>query len=167
MVHFIMTQDRTNRIVLGFLFGISVFLLLDCYVFPLDTSNGVLVTKTGGTDSRLRVAIYRIETEQGLITAPLTAYNDIKVNDTIEVGRSYITHANLKVSVHGKGAAYSWRIGFIALGGLDFLIFLISSNALYLFFFYKKSKEIQMRRDITIFLTCINMLFFLFCILFA
>jgi hypothetical protein len=121
-----MAADRINRLILIFLLGICLFFLLDCYVLPLDTSKGVLVTKTESATSKLRVAIYRIQTQRTLITVPSRAYSDIKVNDTIEVRRSFITHSIQKVSVYKKGNVYTWRTGFVALGGLDFLVLLIA-----------------------------------------
>ena len=161
-----MTADQINRATIISLLGISVFLLFDCYVFPLDTSKGVVITKTESATSRLRVAIYRIQTDRNLLTVPPIAYNKINENDTIVVGRSYITHAVQRVAVYKKGDSYSWRIGFISLGGFDFLVLLIVSNAVYLFFFYKKLKKVQTRRDITIFLSFLTALFLLFYFLF-
>ena len=161
-----MTADQINRLILISLLSISIFLLLDCYVLPLDTSKGVVVTKTEGSLSGLRVAIYRVETERGLITVPPLAYDNIFVNDTIEVGRSFITHSNQKITIYRKGANYSWRLGFVCLGGLDFLMLLIVGNAVYLFFFYKKIEKAQVRRDITIFITFIFILFSLLNFLF-
>ncbi len=146
------TADRINRFILVSLLGICLFLLLECFVLPLHTSKGVVITKTEQALSRLRVAIFRIKTEKGLITVPSMAYKNTRVNDTIEVGSSFITHSIQRVAVYKKGEAYSWRVGFIALGGLDFLVLLIVANSCYLFFFYRKLKTAQMKGDITFFL---------------
>jgi hypothetical protein len=102
-------------------------------LFPLDTSKGVIITKT--EQSRLRIAIFRIETERNLITVPPLAYRNTRVNDTIEIGRSFITHIVQKVAVYKKGDTYSWRIGFVSLGGLDFLVFLLLPMAVIFSFF--------------------------------
>ncbi len=161
-----MTADRINRLILISLLGISLFMLLDCYMLPLDTSKAVVVTKSEQTLSKLRVAIYRIQTQRTSITIPAMAYNKIRENDTIEVGRSYITHSIQKVAVYKKGTSYTWRTGFVSLGGLNFLILIITSNALYFFFFYKKLKRAESRRDITIFLAFLTALFMLFYFLF-
>lgn len=161
-----MTADRLNRIVLFVLLGLCLFLLLDNYLFPLDTSKGVLVTKTEQTFSKLRVVVFRLHTEKLLITVPEIAYKNCKVNDTLEVGRSYLTHVIMKVGVYGKGKSYEWRTGFVPSGGLDFLVFLIICLSAYLFYFYDKFPERQIRRDLTIFLFAITGLFVLFYFLF-
>ena len=135
-------------------------------MLPLDTSKAVVVTKSEQTISKLRVAIYRIQTERTSITVPALAYNNTRENDTIEISRSFITHAIQKVAVYKKGSAYKWRTGFISLGGLDFLVLVIISNTLYLFFFYNKLKRAESRRDVTIFLAFLTALFMLFYFLF-
>ena len=160
------TADRINRSILVALFSICLFLLLDCYVFPLDTSKGIVITKTEQAISRLRIAIFRIKTEKNLITVPPLTYRNTRVNDTIEIGRSFITHVVQKVAVYRKGDAYSWRIGFVSSGGFDFLLLLIVANGSYLFFFYRKLKKAQMKRDITFFLLFLSSIFFLFYFLF-
>ncbi len=73
-----MTADRINRLILISLLGISLFMLLDCYMLPLDTSKAVVVTKSEQTLSKLRVAIYRIQTQRTSITIPAMAYNKIR-----------------------------------------------------------------------------------------
>jgi hypothetical protein len=161
-----MKADRINRLIIISSLSICLFLLLDSYVLPLDTYKGVLVTKTGTAVSRLRVVIYTVQTERGLLTVPSSAYEIIRENDTIVVSRSFVTHSISKVAVYKKGAEYSWRIGFIPLGGLDFLLLLIAGNALYLFFFYNKLKRPQTRRDISIFLVSLTVLFLVFYFLF-
>lgn len=158
--------NRVDRSILVVLFSICLFLLLDCYVLPLDTSKGVIITKTEQAISRLRIAIFRIKTEKGLITVPSLAYKNTRVNDTIEIGRSFITHVVQRVAVYRKGDAYSWRIGFVSLGGFDFLALLIVANGSYLFFIYRKLKKPQMKRDLTIFLLFLSSIFFLFYFLF-
>jgi hypothetical protein len=70
------TAERVNRSILVVLFSICLFLLLDCYVFPLDTSKGVIVTKTEQKISRLRVSIFRIETEKHTVTVPPIGYRN-------------------------------------------------------------------------------------------
>lgn len=160
------TADWVNRSIHVFLFGTCLFFLLDCYVFPLDTSRGVVITKTEQSLSRLRIAIFRIRTEKGLITVPPLAYKNTRVNDTIEIGRSPITHIVQRVAVYKKGDAYSWRIGFVSSGGLDFLVLLIVTNGSCLFFFYRKLKTAQMKRDVTLFLLFLSSIFFLFYFLF-
>ncbi len=161
-----MTADQINRLILFSFLGISLFILLETYVLPLDISKGVVITKTERSISRLRVGIFRIQTEKKSITVPPIAYNRIMVNDTIELGRSLITHTIQKVAIYRKGDANSWRIGFISLGGLDYLILLIISHILYLSIFYKRLASAQKRRDISIFLSFISILFLLFCFLF-
>jgi hypothetical protein len=160
------TADRTNRIILSSLLGVSIFLLLDCYVLPLDTSKGVIVTKTEQSMSRLRIAVFRIQTERGLITVPPLAYRNTRVNDTIEIGRSFLTHIVQRVAVYRKGNAYNWRIGFISLGGFDFLALIIAANGSFLFFIYRKLEKAQMKRDLTFFLLFLSSIFFLFYFLF-
>jgi|GEM_PF-4204465 hypothetical protein len=160
-----MKADQINRFVLTLLLVITVFLLLDSYLLPLDTSRGVLVTKTGQETSMLRVAINGKQT-QWTITVPLRTYNNIEVNDTIEVGRSFITHRILKIGVPAKGKEYSWHIGFVFLGGYDFLTFLIVTISVYLFFFYNKVKRAETKREITIYLGCLCALFILLYYLF-
>ncbi len=161
-----MTADQINRLILFSFLGISLFILLETYVLPFDKSKGVVITKTERSISRIRLSIFRIQTEKSTITVPPIAYNEIMENDTIEISRSLITHTVQKVSVYRKGEDYSWRIGFISLGGLDYLILLIISHILYLALFYKKLKSAQKKRDITIFLSFISILFLLFCFLF-
>lgn len=161
-----MTANQVNRSILVLLLCICVFIFLDCYKLPLDTYKGVVITKTESTISRLRVAIFTIQTERGLLTVPASAYNSVNENDTILVSRSFITHAIQKVAVYKKGDSYSWRIGFVSLGGLNFLVLLIAANAAYLFVFYQKLKRIQTRSDITIFLAFLTALFLSFYFLF-
>lgn len=160
------TADRINRIILVSLLSICLFLLLECFVLPFHTSKGVVITKTEQALSRLRIAIFRIETEKGLLTVSPLAYKNTNVNDTIEIGSSFITHSIQRMAVYKKGDAYNWRVGFIALGGLDFLVLLIIANSSYLFFFYRKLKTAQMKRDITFFLLFLSSIFFLFYFLF-
>ena len=161
-----MTTDQINRTILFSFLGISLFILLETYVLPLNTSKGVVITKTERSLSRLRIAVFRIQTEKNTITVPPIAYNRIMENDTIEISRSLITHTLQKVSVYRKGDAFQWRIGFVSLGGLDYLILIIASHILYLTVFYKKLNSAKKRRDISIFLSCISILFLLFCFLF-
>ncbi|MEO8172776.1 MAG: hypothetical protein ABI581_06820 [Sediminibacterium sp.] len=161
-----MTVDRINRIVLASLLSISVFIFLDCFVFPLQTSKGVVVTKTEQKISRLRVSIFRIGTEKHILTVAPITYRNAEVNDTIEIRSSYVTHVLLKMKIYRKGEVYNWRIGFISLGGLDYLILVVIANGAYLFFFYQKIKRPRIRRDLTIFLTVVSGIFFLFYFLF-
>lgn len=161
-----MTADEINRFILVSLLSICMFVLFECYVLPFHTSKGVVITKTEQALSRLRVAIFRIRTEKGLITVPPLAYKNTRVNDTIEIGTSFITHSIQRIAVYKKGDAYSWRVGFVLLGGLDFLVLLIVSISSYLFFFYKKIEKAQVRRDITFFFFFLSAIFFLFYLLF-
>jgi hypothetical protein len=160
------TADRVNRLIIASLLCISLFLLLDCYVFPLETSKGVIVIKTEQKVSRLRVTVFRVETEKNTLTVPPLIYNNTRVNDTIEIGRSYITHVIQKMAVYGKDESYRWRIGFVSSGGLDFLVFLIIANGSYLFYFYRKLTKPRMQRELTIFLLFVSSIFFLFYFLF-
>ncbi|MES2328619.1 MAG: hypothetical protein V4539_03385 [Bacteroidota bacterium] len=161
-----MTADQINRLILVSLLSICLFVLFECYVLPFHTSKGVVVTKTEQALSRLRVVIFKIKTEKGLITVPSSAYKNTNINDTIEVGSSFITHTIQRMAVYKKGDAYSWRVGFVALGGLDFLVLLIVSISSYVFFFYQKMKKEQIKKDITIFLIFLSAIFFLFYFLF-
>lgn len=160
------TADQINRLILFSFLGICLFMLAETYLLPLDTSKGVVITKTERTLSRLRVAIFRIQTKKNLITVPAMAYNHIMENDTIEIGRSLITHTIQKIAVYKKSNDNSWRIGFISLGGLDYLVLLVITHILYLGVFYKKLKTAEKRRDLTIFISFLSVLFLLFCFLF-
>lgn len=161
-----MKADQINRFALVALLGITVFLLLDSYVLPMNMVKGVLVTKTGQESSMLHIAIVQKPKQTTLLTVPAETYNHISVNDTIEVGRSFITHRIMKIAVLGKGRAYRWNIGFVFLGGANFLIFLVVSIAAYLFFFYNMVKRAESRREITVYLGFLCGMFIVFYFLF-
>ncbi len=153
-----MTVDQINRLFLSLMLGFSVFLLLDSFVFPLDKAKGVLVNKTGQVSSQLRVVIFGDHLERTLITSG-RAYSNISVNDTIDVYRSKITHSILKIGVYKEGKEYEWRTGCVFSGALNLLVFIIVSNAAYLFYFYKKIKNVQSRSGIVIVLAAPFLLF--------
>lgn len=161
-----LTADQFYRFILFVLLGLFLFLLVDSYLLPLDYAKGVLVTKREQSLSMLRVAVFRVHTERYLVTVPGIAYKNIRVNDTIDVGRSYITHVIMKVGLYGKGKSYQWQTGFVLSGGLDYLVFLVISLSAYLFYFSRKISKRETRRDLTIFLVAISGLFMLFYFLF-
>jgi hypothetical protein len=165
-MRFQLTADQFYRFILFVLLGLFLLLLMDSYWLPLDYAKGVLVTKTEQSLSMLRVAVFRVHTEKSLITVPGIAYKNIRVNDTIHVGRSYITHKIMKVGLYGKGKSYQWQTGFVISGGLDYLIFLIVSLSAYLFYFSRKISKRETRRDLMIFLVAISGLFMGFYFLF-
>ncbi len=162
-----MPANRFYRSVLIFSCFISVFLLLDSLVLPLEKTKAVVVTKSEKAVSKLRVAIYRLETEHNSVTVPYEAYEAIDENDTIVVGRSYLTRKQLQLSVNKKnGKTYNWQIGFVALGGFDFLVFLTVVNLAFLFIGYPLIKRESLRRDLVIFLQVLFLVFLSFYFLF-
>jgi hypothetical protein len=160
--------DKVCRYLLAILFLISLFLALDCSLLPLEKVKGVVVSKTESRFSQVNISLLRNhQRERVTLTVSVPVYNQLRENDTILLGRSHITGSPLHLTVYKTGGTvYDWYIGFIAYGGLDFLLFEIISTGLYLFVFYFRIQQPHIRRDITVFLTAVFCVFIVLYLLF-
>lgn len=154
-----MFTDKNNRIILAVLLILCLLVSLECYVLPLHIQKGVVSNKTGEEDSKLRVAIFQVETDRELITVPPDVYKRIQINDSIEIGRSFFTSQIQRVSVSGKTGASVWQMGFVFLGGSDYLLLLCVCIPVYLFIVYNRINKKSLRRDLTIFLFVLVVIF--------
>jgi hypothetical protein len=160
--------DKVCRILLAVLFSVSLLLALDCSLLPVNTSKGVVVTKTESRFSQVRLSLLQNRSRiYNTLTVSVPVYNLLQVNDTVVLGRSMITGSPLQLSVYkAEGTVYNWHIGFVAYGGMDFLLFEIISTGLYLFVFYFRIQQPHIRRDITVFLSVVFAVFFTLYLLF-
>ena len=160
--------DKVCRIVLATLFSVSLLLALDCSLLPVNTSKGVVVTKTESRFSQVNISLLQHDRREKItLTVSVPVYNRLRENDTILLGRSYLTASPLHLTVYkSDGITYEWRIGFVAYGGMDFLLFEIISTGLYLFVLYFRIQQQHIRRDITFFLSIVFAVFFTLYLLF-
>lgn len=146
-----MLSDRFNRFLLLTIFIVSVCLLSDNYFFPLKPVKAVLLSKTALADARLRVVLLSAKREKKLLSVPLQAYHTININDTILLGRSYLTNTILQLQISREGAIYRWQLGFLSLGGMDFLLLFIIGIPVIWCLYATQIKEPKKRRDITLY----------------
>ncbi|MEN9684891.1 MAG: hypothetical protein RLZZ28_677 [Bacteroidota bacterium] len=161
-----MQPDRFNHFLLISILLASLVLFVDGYFLPLKEFSGVLVSKTERSDAKLRIVIFAVEREKKLLSVPAQAYQTINVNDTIVIGRSRLTNTILKLSLYRAGEKYSWRTGFLFLGGMDFLLLFVIGIPVFLWVYQRNILQPKTRRDMSIYIALLFSVLLLFYFLF-